>query len=155
MWSNERREGGIPLGFLSHKDKEEITQAIITAEKRTSGEIRVHVEKKGGKDPVLRAEEVFYELGMDNTKERNGVLFYLAAGERKFVILGDEGINNQVPDNFWEEIKRVMTAEFKEGRFASGLSAGIKLAGEALAQYFPYQQGDVNELPNEISGDQS
>mgnify|MGYP002408761929 FL=1 len=113
------------------------------------------MEKKGGKDPVLRSEEVFYELGMDNTKERNGVLFYLAAGERKFVILGDEGINNQVPDNFWEEIKRVMTAEFKEGRFASGLSAGITLAGEALARYFPYQQGDVNELPNEISGDQS
>src|SRR5690606_32427549 len=104
-----------------------------------------------GKDPFLRAQEVFQALGMDQTRERNGVLFFLAVEERKFVVLGDEGINNKVPADFWEEIKEVMTAEFKESRFAEGLTEGIRLAGEALAKYFPYRRDDRNELSDEIS----
>lgn len=139
------------MGLLSIKDKERITQAIIEAEQKTSGEIRVHVEKKAGPDPFLRAQTIFCELEMDQTAERNGVLFYLATGERKFVILGDEGINQQVPNDFWEEIKSIMTTEFKAGRLAAGLVKGITMAGEALARHFPYQSGDLNELPNEIS----
>ncbi len=141
------------MGFLSRKDKDLIIQAIIEAEKKTSGEIRVHVENKAEKDPFLRAEEVFYELGMHNTQERNGVLFYLAVKERKFTILGDEGINNKVPDDFWEGIKNIMTAEFSQERFVSGLTKSITLAGDALAEYFPYRHDDVNELANEVSGD--
>ena len=141
------------MGIFNRKDKEVITRAIIAAEEKTSGEIRVHVERKAGPDPFRRAQEVFSELGMDRTSARNGVLFYLAAEERKFVILGDEGINQQVPDDFWETIKLTMTTEFKAGRFVDGLVKGISMAGEALARYFPVQSGDVNELSNEITGD--
>lgn len=139
------------MKILTCKDKDLIIQAIMAAEKMTSGEVRVHVEKKAGKDPFLRAQEVFQALGMDQTRERNGVLFFLAVAERKFVVLGDEGINNKVPADFWEGIKEVMAAEFKEGRFAEGLTEGIRLAGEALAKYFPYRRDDRNELPDEIS----
>jgi uncharacterized membrane protein len=139
------------LKILTHNDKNRIVQAIMAAEKMTSGELRVHVEKKAGKDPFLRAQEVFQELGMDQTRERNGVLFFLAVEERKFVILGDEGINNKVPADFWEETKEAMAAEFKESRFAEGLMEGIRRAGEALAKHFPYRHDDIDELPNEIS----
>lgn len=139
-------------GFFNTKEKEEIVQAITEAEKLTSGEIRVHVEAKAGQDPRARAEQVFYKLGMDQTVDRNGVLFYLAVKDRRFVILGDEGIDRKTPADFWEKIKEEMAAEFVEGRFVSGVTKGIALAGQALAQYFPYQKGDINELTDEISG---
>jgi uncharacterized membrane protein len=142
---------GTLLKFLTHKDKSRIIQAIMAAEKMTSGELRVHIDKKAGKDPFLRAQEVFAALGMDQTRERNGVLFYLAVEDRRFVILGDEGINSKVPADFWEGIKEAMAAEFREERFTEGLLEGIRRAGEALAQYFPYRHDDRDELPNEIS----
>jgi len=78
-------------------------------------------------------------------------LFYLAIADHKFAILGDAGINQKVPENFWEEIKEEMTASFKEGKFTEGLSTGIKKAGEQLKHHFPWQEDDVNELSDEIS----
>ena len=88
---------------------------------------------------------------MHKTKERNGVLFYLAVGNRKFAILGDAGINKVVPENFWDEIKNKMLEYFKEGDFAIGLAEGISMAGHQLSEHFPYQKDDVNELSDEIS----
>jgi uncharacterized membrane protein len=88
---------------------------------------------------------------MHKTELRNGVLFYLAVDDRKFAILGDAGINQEVPDDFWEEIKEKMAEKFKEGLFAEGLSQGIRMAGEQLKAHFPYQEDDVNELSDEIS----
>ena len=90
---------------------------------------------------------------MHKTEQRNGVLFYLAVQDKKFAILGDAGINQKVPDNFWEEIKSEVIANFKNGDFAGGLSSGIVKAGEQLKAHFPYQEDDVNELDNEISFD--
>lgn len=139
------------MGLFTRQDKERIAAAIAQAEQKTSGEIRVHIDRRGEEDPVRRAAEVFMELGMDRTKARNGVLFYLALAERQFVILGDEGINDKVPDGFWTEIRDTVLARFKAGQFVEGLTEGIGLAGEALAAYFPYQQDDADELPNEVS----
>ena len=70
---------------------------------------------------------------------------------RKFAILGDAGINKVTPANFWENIKETMSDHFKENKFAEGLIAGIKMAGEKLKAHFPYKQDDINELPDEIS----
>jgi len=137
--------------FFSNKEKEQIVAAIEEAEKRTSGEIRVHVESGSGKDPIIRAKEVFEKLGMVKTDLRNGVLIYLAAKERRFAIIGDQGIDKVVPANFWGDTKEEMGRLFKEGRFADGVCYGIRSAGEHLAVHFPYQRGDVNELSNEIS----
>ena len=94
---------------------------------------------------------IFNRLKMHETQQRNGVLIYLAIHNRKFAILGDEGINKVVEENFWNDVKDLMLSHFKEGRFAEGLEQGIQRCGEKLKTYFPYQSDDVNEIPDEIS----
>ncbi len=137
--------------FLTKEDEQEIVEAIRMAEKNTSGEIRVHIEKTTSMDAYDRAMEVFHELKMDETELQNGVLIYLAVEDRNFVICGDKGINDVVQDDFWNCTRDVMLAEFKKGDFKQGLIDGITRAGEQLQKYFPWQEGDTNELSNEIS----
>ncbi len=137
--------------FFKAREKEAILNAIGDAEKNTSGEIRVHVESCSGIDPVVRAETVFKNLGMANTELHNGVLIYLAVKDRKFAIIGDEGIHRAVPSGFWDETKAGMEQLFRAGKFLEGVCLGIRLAGENLARYYPCLAGDVNELPDEIS----
>lgn len=139
------------MGFLTEAEKEAIVRAINRAEIRTSGEIRVHVENRISNDPFDRAEEIFERLKMHHTKERNGVLIYLAVKDRKFIIMGDSGIDRVVPKDFWSKIRDTMAILFHQGQFVEGICTGITLAGKALARYFPCQHDDVNELPNEVS----
>lgn len=141
--------------FFSTEEKKQITDAIAEAEKNTSGEIRLHMEGHCKIDVLDRAAYIFEKLGMKETAQRNGVLFYLAVHDHKFAILGDGGINQVVPVNFWDEIKETMLTFFKEGKFTEGLSKGILMAGEQLKANFPYQSGDVNELSDEISFDKN
>ncbi len=133
--------------------QQKVVQAIEQAELNTSGEVRVHVDDHCKGNVLDRAAYIFEKLEMQKTELRNGVLFYLAVADRKFAILGDAGINQKVPSNFWDEIKNEVIAHFKEGDFAGGLSEGIIKAGEQLKAHFPYQEDDVNELDNEISFD--
>jgi uncharacterized membrane protein len=137
--------------FLTQEEEQEIVQAIQIAEKDTSGEIRVHIEKTTSIDAFDRALEVFHLLKMDETQLKNGVLIYLAVDDKSFVICGDEGINDVVVNDFWNSTKDAMAVHFKKGDFKQGLIDGILKAGEQLKTYFPYQEGDVNELSNEIS----
>lgn len=137
--------------YFSEENKLHITNAIRVAETNTSGEIRVHIEKTCKTDVLDRAAYIFDKLGMQKTKLRNGVLFYLAVEDRKFAILGDAGINSKVPENFWEKIKEAAIEKFKQKKFAEGLAEGILAAGEQLKEHFPYQDDDVNELSDEIS----
>ncbi len=137
--------------FLTQSEEQEIVQAIVVAEKNTSGEIRVHIEEHSEKAPLDRAQEVFFELKMDGTKDRNGVLFYVGVADKKFAIIGDKGINDVVKADFWNSTKEVVIANFKENHFKKGLVDGILKAGEQLKIYFPYQSDDVDELSNEIS----
>lgn len=140
-----------PAEFFSNEEKERITAAIREAEGKTSGEIRVHIERRC-KDEVLdRAAYLFGKLGMHKTEKRNGVLFYLAVDDHKFAILGDAGINAVTPDDFWDDIKEKMLSEFREERFCTGLETGIRMAGQQLKDHFPWQEDDKNELPNDIS----
>lgn len=135
-------------------EQQRIVEAIRAAEKATSGEIRVHVEPHcAHADPVQRAIEVFANLGMHQTKEQNGVLFYLAHTDRKFAILGDKGIDTKVPGNFWESTKDLLRSHFVAGDYAEGLRLGIERAGQQLKQYFPYASDDTNELADDISFD--
>ena len=138
--------------FFSKEQQIKIQNAIKQAELKTSGEIRVHIETHCKKENILeRAWEVFQKLNIHKTKDRNGVIFYLAVEDKRFAILGDEGIHKKVPANFWDNIKALMEAEFKLGRFTEGLSNGISIAGESLEKYFPHQRNDVNELSDVIS----
>lgn len=137
--------------FLSAEEEQQVIEAIRVAEKNTSGEIRVHLEKTTTKDPYERALEVFHLLKMDNTKLQNGVLIYVAVQDRNFVIFGDEGINNVVEDDFWESTKNVMQGHFRRGHFKQGLVDGITKAGKQLETYFPWETDDKNEIPDDIS----
>lgn len=137
--------------FFSKEEKKQITDAIAEAELDTSGEIRLHVEGRCKIDVLDRAAYVFEKLKMHETAQRNGVLFYLAVYDRKFAILGDAGINQVVPENFWDDVKVVMLGFFKDGKMAEGISTGILMAGEHLKANFPHQTDDVNELSDEIS----
>lgn len=137
--------------FLSEQDEQEIVAAIQTAELNTSGEIRIHVEATSKAAPYDRALEVFGELQMHATEQRNGVLLYVAFNDHQFAICGDEGIDKVVADDFWDCTRDIMASHFKKGEFKEGIVAGILNAGEQLKQFFPYQTDDTNELSNEIS----
>ena len=137
--------------FLTSKEEEEIVLAIQQAERNTSGEIRVHIEKTTAISHYDRALEVFQMLKMFNTQQRNGVLLYIAVDDHKFVIYGDEGINAVVPTDFWETTKEVIQNQFKQRNFKQGIIDGILKAGNELKAHFPWATDDENELSNEIS----
>ncbi|CAM1342658.1 TPM domain-containing protein [Tenacibaculum amylolyticum] len=137
--------------FLTQAEEQEIVQAIVQAERNTSGEIRVHLERSTTISHYNRALEVFQMLKMFNTQQRNGVLIYVAVDDHKFVIYGDKGVDDVVPENFWESTKNTMQDYFKQGQFKEGIVQGILKAGEELKVHFPWQSDDVDELPNEVS----
>lgn len=138
--------------FLTKAEEQEIVEAIVIAEKNTSGEIRVHIEENNTKPPVQRAQEVFHILKMDETELKNGVLFYICMQSKSFAIIGDKGINDLVSPDFWNSTKDHVIDEFKKGQYKNGLIKGILEAGEQLKKYFPYDHNDdIDELSNEIS----
>ncbi|EGV44639.1 TPM domain-containing protein [Bizionia argentinensis JUB59] len=137
--------------FLTAEEEKAIVDAIRDAEKNTSGEIRVHLEKTSEIDVFDRAMDVFHNLKMDNTKLQNGVLIYVAVEDKTFVIYGDKGINDVVSDDFWDTTRNAIQLQFKQGNFKQGLVDGIEKAGMALAKYFPWKKDDIDELPNTIS----
>ena len=140
-----------PEDFLTADQQATVVDAVRLAEKGTSGEIRIHIDGDCPSTALERAEEVFGKLGMHRTKLRNGVLIYLACNTKVFAIIGDKGINDLVPDHFWEDVIVLMSSEFRAGRFTEGLSQGVLMVGEKLQTFFPYQKDDVNEQPDEIS----
>ena len=138
--------------FFGEEEQKQIIAAIQEAETQTSGEIKVHIEKKcASGDALERAKEVFGLLEMYATEEKNGVLFYLAYEDRKFAVIGDKGINEKVAADFWNSTKDLLKTYFSQSKYAEGLCAGIEEAGLQLKIHFPYRSDDVNELPDDIS----
>lgn len=137
--------------FLALLDQQRVIEAIGTAEKQTSGEIRVHIQPKAHGDIRAVAERTFERLGMTKTALRSGVLLFIACEEQRFTILGDSGINDKVPAGFWDEIAAKLTIRFKTGEFTEGIVDAIHSAGDALRHDFPRGEGDVDELTNEIN----
>ncbi len=137
--------------FLTADQEEQIVAAIRRAEKTTSGEIRVHIEKHTDLDILDRTKEVFHLLKMDNTIQHNGVLIYVAVDDHRFAIYGDQGIHKVVDDNFWASTRDAILKQFKKGDFTQGLIDGILMAGEQLQRYFPWDHTGSNELSDEIS----
>lgn len=138
---------------LTPEQEAALVAAIRQAEITTSGEIRVHLEDHcPTPEPLDRAAQVFAELGMHHTAQRNGVLFYLAWQQRLFAVIGDAAINEAVPDDFWEITKETVLNEFRREHYADGLVRGIRMVGEQLQQFFPYDaRTDQNELDDSIS----
>ncbi len=137
--------------FFSPEEQDDIKQAIMNSELDTSGEIRIHIESVCKGDVLDRAAYIFKKLGMSKTEQRNGVLIYLAVRNRKFAIIGDTGIHNAVPKEFWDNIKSRMLDFFRDEKFCDGLIYAITESGEHLKKYFPHKKDDINELPDDIS----
>ncbi len=137
--------------FLTKAEEAEVVEAIRMAEKNTSGEIRVHIEKRTDIASIDRAMAVFHELKMDETQLRNGVIIYVAVKSKQFSIYGDKGINDKVTADFWNSTKDIMAAHFRNGFNKSALIDGIYSAGEQLKKHFPFEDDDTDELSNEIS----
>ncbi len=137
--------------FLTPAEEQEIIEAIIKAEKDTSGEIRVHIEASSKIDHFSRAQQLFHFLKMDNTKDANGVLVYVAVDDKKFVIYGDSGIDKVVPRGFWDSTKDVIASHFMQGNYKQGIIEGVLRAGKELQDHFPWNDDDTNELSDAIS----
>ena len=139
--------------FFTREQQIQIRDAIKEAEGETSGEIRVHIETKLSGNVLDRAAWIFKRLRMHETENRNGVLFYLAVQNKEFAIIGDGGINSKVPEDFWDKIKNTLQKHFRNGKYTEGLIEGILMAGMQLKEHFPHDKNDKNELPDEISFD--
>ncbi|MBK9730628.1 MAG: TPM domain-containing protein [Chitinophagaceae bacterium] len=139
-----------PKTFLSPEEQEQIVAAIKEAEGKSSGEIKVYFEQNCKTELLDRAVEIFYKLKMEQTKLKTGILIYIAHVDRVFAIIGDKGINEKVPANFWDETKMLMESYFKDGKYKEGLLKGISLAGQQLHKYFELIGNDTNEISDDI-----
>lgn len=140
-----------PADFLSDVERKRVAEAISAAERRTSGEIRVHIEEHIEEDVLDHAAYVFEELGMHRTSERNGVLIYICVADRLVAVLGDKGINERVPHGFWNDVVAILKLHFAAGRPADGLCEVVHTVADKLAAFFPWEAADTNELSNEVS----
>lgn len=140
-----------PRKFFNEEQKARIEATIGEAEKLTSGEIRLHIDRNSKGDVLDEAVTIFEKLGMKQTELRNGVLFYISIDDRKFAVIGDKGINQVVPAGFWDNIYQNIIGYFRNDEYCEGLCWAILEAGKQLSAHFPIQADDTNELTNEIS----
>ncbi len=140
-----------PILFFSKKEKGQIITAIQEAERKTSGEIRVHLTGRNREDILVHAGEIFEKIGMTKTCARNGVLIFLEVKSSRFAVIGDTGIHERVPQGFWDAMAKGMAIHFRKNHFADGIVEAVRLTGEELSKYSPREKDDFNELPDEIS----
>lgn len=136
--------------FIKQLDHPAIEAAIMQAEAMTSGEIRVIVLHEPAADPLVAAQGAFARLGMEKTRDRNGVLILVAPESQTFAVIGDAGVHARCGQIFWDEMAAAMTNLFKRGAFTAGLLAGIDRAGRLLGEHFPRRADDSDELPNKV-----
>jgi uncharacterized membrane protein len=140
--------------FLSKLEHDQIVDAIRTAESKTSGEIRVYIQRgKLKADPLTAAQRKFQRLDMHKTSERNAVLIFVAPRAHKFAVVGDKAIHLKCGEEFWQRVVTAMHHCFRQHKFTEGIGGAITVVGESLAAHFPRRSDDRNELPDEIAGD--
>ena len=138
--------------FFTEEEKLQIVEAVRNAERRTSGEVRVFVENRCSyMDAIDRAKEIFVDLKMNETADRNAVLVYIAMKDHQLAIFGDEGIHSKLGNDYWNAEVRKMISNFNKENYADGIKEVVTDIGEALTQLFPYNNDtDKNELPDDI-----
>ena len=139
-----------PRKFIDQLRHEEIVAAIREAEQKTSGEIRVFLSRKPVEDALAEAQAHFVEMRMDKTRDRNGVLIFVAPLSHKFAVVGDTAVHAKCGEEFWKELTREMSHYFRDSHFTRGIVHGVRKAGELLAQHFPHRPDDENELADEV-----
>lgn len=137
--------------FLRELNHDRITGAIKEAEARTSGQIRVFLQRgQFEEDAMERAQGKFLQLGMQKTQERNGVLIFVAPRAQKFAVIGDEGVHQKCGERFWQELIGKMRAHFQREDFTEALVEAIESTGQLLARHFPKTAESKNELPDDV-----
>jgi uncharacterized membrane protein len=137
--------------FLSKLDHDRIIEAIRGAESKTSGEIRVYIQRgKFETDPVMLAQKKFQRLGMYKTRERNAVLIFVAPRAHKFAVVGDQAIHEKCGEQFWQHVVDGMRVHFQNEKFSHALTEAVNEVGKVLAAHFPRTSANANELPDEI-----
>jgi uncharacterized membrane protein len=138
--------------LLADEDLAAVSEAIARAEAETSGEIRVHLERRlPGPDPLPRARQVFAELGMHRTRERNAVLIYLALADHRLAVVGDAGVHARVGDGYWDRLRDLLVERLRQGRAREGLIEAVDEVGRTLRAHFPRRPDDTNELSDQVS----
>jgi uncharacterized membrane protein len=137
--------------WLTPEELGRVRDAVSRAEQHTSGEIRVHLDVAIMENVLDHAAFVFNNLGMDKTRERNGVLLYVSVPGRKVAVVGDTGIHAKLGNYYWQNVLDAVLANFRQDRFCEGLCEGVRLLGEKLKEHFPHRDGDQDELSNEVS----
>ena len=141
--------------YFSDDDFLRISNKISEMEKITSGEIRVSIKEKvpflkSQKELKELAEQEFFKLAMDKTRDKTGILIYIILEKKKFFILADSGINEKVDPSTWEKVKEEMLNYFVKGEFCKGVIIGIEKVGKILSDHFPIKSDDTNELSNKV-----
>ncbi len=136
--------------FLGRLEHERIASAIAAAEAKTSGEIRVFIQHGELSDVYEEARARFEKLGMTRTRERNGVLIFVAPRAQKFAVIGDLGIHERCGKEFWERIVGAMREHFRAEQFTNAIVHAVEQTGSVLAEHFPRQSDDRNELPDTV-----
>jgi uncharacterized membrane protein len=137
--------------FLSKVEHDRIVHAIREAESKTSGEIRVYVQRgKLNADPLIVAQKRFQRLQMHKTQQRNAVLIFVAPRVHKFAVVGDKAIHEKCGDEFWQRIVEGMRAHFQNEKFSRALIEAINEIGKLLAAHFPKTSANINELPDDV-----
>lgn len=140
-----------PVDYFTQEQKDTMLDAVRSAEHATSGEVRVFVESRCKYvDPVDRAKEVFSSLKMEETRERNAVLLYVAMRDKQLALWGDQGIHDRVGDDFWKTQVREILSHFRKDNYAAGIASVVREVGTMLGHYFPHIDGAKNELPDDI-----
>ena len=136
--------------FFSQLDHDRMVAAIVEAEQHTSGEIRVYVSHCAVRDVRAAAIRQFHKLGLHQTKHRNAVLMFVAPKSQNFFVVGDEGVHAKGGDTFWQRVAAEMQERFRQARYTDGILHGIGAAGKLLAEHYPRDRADRNELPDSV-----
>lgn len=142
--------------FLTDDELLRISNRIKTVEKQTAGEICVSIKEKisfreRNKSVQELTEKEFFKLGIQNTRDKTGILIFILLEGRKFFVLADSGINEKVPENTWDSIKNEMQVSFQKGKFCKGILYGVEKVGQILSEHFPIKPDDTNELSNRVN----
>jgi uncharacterized membrane protein len=137
--------------LLSAEDLEAIRAAIAVAERQTAAEIRVHVERRAVGDVLAHARAVFHALAMHRTGHRAGVLLYLAVDDRRFAIVGDQGVHARVGSRLWDSVRDRLQRELRAGRMREGMLEAIGELGRVLAEHYPRRASDPPESSDLVS----
>ncbi len=139
--------------FLTNDEEREVVEAIRAAEAQTSGEIRVVITSRWFLSPERRAWRLFERLDMTRTHHRNGALIVLFTRRRRFVVLGDIGLNAIVPADYWPRISDDLSSLLREGRKVDAITAAIRTLGGTMTAHWPPEFSNPDELPNSVIRD--